>query len=337
MQPNAKLVTISNNEKLIKELLDELVLQPRLRAIKWAGITKQTPNIKVGYPGQHLASLITGMEGERTGARGNDLRDGSEVKSCSRVDALDECAEKNCGAAVARMETKCSVCNSASIKRTNDSKWLFTIRSEEELKLLTEGVERIVLLLSDYPNFDEGDFETLKFQALELWTHSLRNKRFVELMRNYYYKIYLAHKKVNPGKTPAPKNFWPYSYQFYMCNPIPVFSCTVTDASSSPKIKIETYVEPTKDRSGLASPLMPAGLLEASELDALYTKANPSDLRKCLAKGARLPARAEWRRLDYKTKVSLFSGISETLRGRLSLRDTDKIAPAKTAYKRRGH
>src|SRR3989338_8087274 len=88
MQPNKKLVTISDNLKQINQLLSELVLQPRINAIKWSAITKQTPNIRIGYPGQHLASLIAGMEGERTGARGNDLIDGSEVKSCSRIDAL---------------------------------------------------------------------------------------------------------------------------------------------------------------------------------------------------------------------------------------------------------
>ena len=33
----------------------ELVLKPRLDLVKWATLTKQTPNMKIGYPGQHLA------------------------------------------------------------------------------------------------------------------------------------------------------------------------------------------------------------------------------------------------------------------------------------------
>ncbi len=81
-----------------KALLQELVLQPRLKALEWSKVTKQTPNIKIGYPGQHLASLITGIEGSRTGARGDDLRDGTEVKSCSRVDQLDTCS--NCDSSI---------------------------------------------------------------------------------------------------------------------------------------------------------------------------------------------------------------------------------------------
>ncbi len=336
MKPNPKLVRISNNINQIKVFLDELVLQPRLKAMKWALITKQTPNIKIGYTGQHLASLITGVEGERTGARGNDLCDGSEVKSCSRIDALDECAEKKCGAAVARMETACPVCNSASIFRSNDSKWLFTIRSEEELQLLTSGIERVVLLLADYPNFEKGDFETLKLQAFEIWPRHPRNKRFAELMNNYYYKIYLEQKKAHPGKTPAPKNFWPYSYQFYLCNPVPVFSCTVSDASKAPKIRVETYVEPTTDRGPLDSVSMPAYLLGEAELDTIFTKGDRRELQKCMAKGVPLPSPKEWSKLNGKTKASLFSGINEALRNLLKLRDTDKISSAKTAYKRAG-
>lgn len=40
---------------------------PRKLAHKWAAITNQTPNLKMGYPAQHLASLITGMKGTAQG------------------------------------------------------------------------------------------------------------------------------------------------------------------------------------------------------------------------------------------------------------------------------
>src|SRR3990167_875674 len=145
MQPNRKFITIENNLIKIKQLLNELVLQPRINDIKWSKITKQTPNIKIGYPGQHLASLITGMTGERTGARGNDLIDGSEVKSCSRIDQLDLCSD--CKSPVARHEEKCSNCGSSNISRKNDSKWLFSIKNEDELNFLLHGVKRVLLVI----------------------------------------------------------------------------------------------------------------------------------------------------------------------------------------------
>ncbi|NCQ05686.1 MAG: MamI family restriction endonuclease, partial [Cyanobacteria bacterium] len=192
MQPDINLITIKDNKVLIKKLLEELVLEPRINALKWSEVTHQTPNLRIGYPGQHLASLITGIKGRKTGARGDDLEDGTEVKSCSRIDQMDSC--KDCKSPVARIEIKCSSCGSSNIERKDDSKWLFTIRSENDLKVLTQDVERIFLLLADYPNFAQQDYDTLRFQSFEIWTNSIRQEKFQEIMTNYYYNIYLQNK-----------------------------------------------------------------------------------------------------------------------------------------------
>lgn len=332
MKPKKEFITIKDTENKIKALLSELVLQPRLNAIKWSQITKQTPNIKIGYPGQHLASLITGMEGERTGARGNDLIDGSEVKSCSRIDQLDLC--KDCKSPVARLENICSNCGSENIERKNDSKWLFSIRNIDELNVLLHEVKRVFLMIGDYPNFEKNDFETLRFQAFEIWPENPRNKRFSEIMTNYYKKIYLAHKKKNPNKTPAPKNFWPYQYQFYICNPILVFSCRVEKSNTSPKIKIEYYLDPATDRSNQESILMPANILNEKEIDLLFKKVPRAKLLKML-KSEYKDNIKKIKKLSLKEKQEVFIGINEDLRKYLPIRDTDKIATAKNKYSRR--
>lgn len=329
MLPKASLITLRNNRAQIEKLLFELVLLPRLKAIEWSRITKQTPNIKIGYPGQHLASLITGMAGERTGARGNDLTDGSEVKSCSRIDQLDKC--NSCGAAVARLEDACSECGSKDIKRNNDSKWLFTIRTEDDLTTLLKRVGRVVLVLGDYPEFDSGNFETLRFQAFEIWPEHARNRRFGEIMDNYYNKIYLEHKKKDANKTPAPKNFWPDQYQFYLCNPIRIFHCEVQKANSEPKLEIKSYVEPEADREKLESILMPRDILNKEELATLLAKASPNELRLSLPEGVSLPSGA-----TAKDILARITHINERLRDYLDLRDTDKISTAKSEYKRKG-
>lgn len=335
MKPDERLVTIRDNVNKIRQLLSELVLSPRLRAIQWSQITKQTPNIKIGYPGQHLASLITGMEGERTGARGNDLVDGSEVKSCSRIDQLDKCL--SCGVAVARFEKRCSECGASEIKRNNDSKWLFGIRSQNDLDTLLHEVKRIVLVLGDYPNFEDNDFDTLRFQSFEIWPESPRHVRFAELMTNYYQKIYLAHKAKNPNKTPAPKNFWPYSYQFYLCNPILTLSCVVRGANSNPEITLEHYVEPDADRSTLPSVTMPLSNLSREELALLATKATDTELQT--AADSALPK--GFSELPVVTKVEVLGGVlrgvDEGLRVHLPLRDTDRISVSKIKYVRRTH
>lgn len=335
MKPNPKLVTISNNEEKIKELLFELVLIPRINALKWSKITRQTPNIKIGYPGQHLASLITGMVGEGTGARGNDLIDGSEVKSCSRIDQLDQC--KDCKQPVTRFENQCPQCKSTDIVRKNDSKWLFSVRNENELTMLLETVDRVLLLIGDYPNFDDADYETLRFQAFEIWTKSERNKRFSEIIRNYYSRIYLAHKKRNPSSNPAPKNFWPYSYQFYLCNPISVFACKVNNANTKPNIVIEHYIKPDQDRSLLPSPIMPLTVTYDDELKVAISKASSEDIKDVLKSEHKHISKDQLTKVEVDELRKMLIGLNEKLRGNLPLRDTDKISTAKETYSRRNN
>lgn len=330
MLPNQTKLTLGNNEELIKDLLSDLVINPRLQLMKWSKITHQTPNIKIGYPGQHLSSLISGVEGDRSGARGHDLRDGTEVKSCSRIDQLDKCLK--CGSPVARMEAECSTCGSSKVKRNNDSKWLFSVRSAEEANQLTSQLDRVMLLIGDYPNFDAGDYETLRYQAFEIWPKHTRCKRFGEIINNYYEKIYLEHRRKNASSNPAPKNFWPYQYQFYMCNPIKTFSCTITNSTTSPSIEIELFVDPALDRADITSEVMPAKILKEEELDLILTSATDEELTACLMPGVTIK---ELRLLSFKKKSELIAGIDENLRAYLPLRDTDKISVAKTAYARR--
>ena len=309
MKPDPAHITLHNNVPNIKKMLMELILQPRRDLAKWAKVTKQTPNIKIGYPGQHLASLVTGVEGERTGARGHDLCDGSEVKSCSRVDQLDKC--KDCNAAVARIEDRCPKCKSTSIKRNNDSKWLFAIKREEELTTLLDEVPRVVLIISDYPHYDANDWGTLQFQVFEVWPGHKRHTHFRTLMDNYLRNIYLPHIKKNPGKTPAPKNFWPYSFQFYMCNPVLVFHCMVEDALENPQLKVLEYVEPTTDRATVAPVLMPMSVLKTHEQNTI---------RKKMGGSAYFAAKKK--------------GLDEAQRMSLPLRDTDHAAPQAQSYRR---
>lgn len=88
MRPNSNYITIPTSKELIADFLQEVVISPRSVMRKWAKVTNQTPAAKLGYVGQHLASLITGVPGTGTGARGDDLADKSEVKSCNKVDQV---------------------------------------------------------------------------------------------------------------------------------------------------------------------------------------------------------------------------------------------------------
>lgn len=334
MKPNQQHITIQTTSKLLEDFISEVMLTPRLKAIEWSKITKQTPGLKIGYPAQHIASLLTGVEGRRSAARGDDLADGSEVKGCNRIDQLDTC--KSCGNKVLRYETKCNFCQSTSISRKDDSKWLLTIKSESELKLYTDKIDRLIFILLDYPNFSADDFETLSIKAYEIWPK--QNETFKQILNDYYYNIYLEHIKLDAKKTPAPKNFWPYSFQFYKCKPIKTYECLITDINTKPNIITTTYVEPNQDRSTLMPEDVPTIILNNEELDfvlshhALEFEKNYSSLF------------AYWNSLTPKQKTTKNS--KEKLYKELpvlphhyldciELRDTSKAVPHATEYSRR--
>ena len=309
MKPDPEYVTLRDNIANIKKMMNELILHPRRDLLKWAHHTKQTPNIKIGYPGQHLASLVTGIEGSRTGARGHDLSDGSEVKSCSRVDQLDKC--NDCRAAVARAESICPECRSANIKRNNDSKWLLAVKSEDELATLLDQVPRVVLLMSDYAYYDAQDWNTLQFQVFEIWPQYPRHAHFRTLMKNYYRNIYIPHVELTPTKTPAPKNFWPYSFQFFMCNPVRTFHAIVENAESDPRLDVLEYVDPAADRGAVTPLPLPLSVLNRSEQGKLRSRLG-----------------------DDGYHVAEKSGLDESLRLAMELRDTDHASPQAQSYRR---
>ncbi len=227
---------------------------------------------------------------------------------------MDKC--KACKGNVSRQENVCGNCNSTDIERKEDSKRLFAIKSEAELTLLTETTDRVLLLLSYYPWFKQWDFSDIQIDAFEIWPNSVRQHRFKELMTNYYYKIFLEHIKKDPSKTPAPKNFWPFSYQFYLCNPIKTFSVLIKDYDKMPAIEIKKYVEPWADRATLESENMPIWIINKAELLELKTRI-PS---------AEIP--------QFELEISLWY-IGEKFRAYLPLRDTDKISTSKKPYERK--
>lgn len=251
-------ITIENNEEHLIEFLNVALIQHRDFYKKWSAITHQTATIKSGYLSQHLASLITGVRGGFTGARGDDLKDGTEVKACTRIDQLDRC--QKCKAPVSRVQDYCLTCGSYSIERKNDSKWLFSVKNEEDLDLLLNRVPRILLILFDYPNFKKNDFSIVDVQAFEIYPKIERYQNFKHIMTNYYNNIYLIQKTINLNKSPAPKNFWPDSYQFYLCNPVKIFHARIEET-----VNILHYVQPDFPRENIVPVPMPSSLLTVEE------------------------------------------------------------------------
>lgn len=272
MRPNSNLVKINSNVSLIEKFINDIIITPKHTLTQWARITNQTPAAKIGYVGQHLASLITGIPGTGSGARGDDLSDGSEVKSCNKVDQVDKC--KECGARVLRIEEKCSKCGSTNIQRRDDSKWLFSVRDEHELEQY-RNLNRIVLLLMDYPNFETKDFKDIRISSFEIYPKEERMHIFNDLISNHYYNIYKPKQDANQHTNPM--NLHPWSFQFYKCNPIKTFECIIKNIDTNPKILIDSnsYITPERNRDISISPVpMPSKLLKNEEWREMLTKAD---------------------------------------------------------------
>lgn len=159
-------------------------------------------------------------------------------------------------------------------------------------------------------------------------------------MKGYFESIYQGHKQVDSGKTPAPKNFWPKSYQFYKCNPVQTFSATVLKANTAPKVTIDLFVEPAVDRATLTPLAMPTELLSIEELLFAISVAKPAEIGHCLAPGAKIEdvqriAAAPRAKKDLKNLYQLLPTLNEALRAPLSLRDTDRPVSFAKEYRRR--
>lgn len=207
---------IDNSRENIIQMIKDLFIIPRDLMNKWSSITNQTAQVRLAYPGQHLASIITGLPGVGTAARGDDLADGTEVKSCSRADQLGIC--RNCNARVMRHLPECPSCGSTDIEIKEDSHWIFSIRSEEELKLLL-SLPRILLILFDR--------DSEKYIQIRAWQINPNNDYVRQFFNNYFYENFLK-KYGKREKQIAPCNLHPLKYDFFMMNPVLIFRATVT-------------------------------------------------------------------------------------------------------------
>jgi hypothetical protein len=344
MKPNQQFITIDNNIEKIKDFINEIIIVPKHALKRWAIITNQTPAAKIGYIGQHLTSLITGVPGTGTGARGDDLADGSEVKSCNKVDQLDKC--KECGSKVLRMQNQCPSCGSDKIDRKADSKWLFSIRDEHELKQYM-NLDRVVLLLMDYPKFDLKDYKDIRITVFELYPKESRMSVFNDLISNHYYNIYL--KKIQKAKEGEevktnPMNLHPFSFQFYKCNPIKTFECIIENIDTNPVIHIDeqSYITPVMERDNSISPIpMPSDLLKDNEWDELLEKADfdneiePLINKSALYKQIKLSkiTKSQFAQLSKKNKSIVLPYLDQKLRDYISLREIISTRQ-KTHYQR---
>ena len=230
-----KLGDLASSERLIFDLYIDL----RKRINLWAAITHQTAQARMGYVGQHLVSVVTGYPGGKSGVRGRDLvlpDDGyGEIKTSYRVDQLGKC--NSCSAPTASIERECPECGSSDIKRNDDSKWLITIRHEDEFASILEPTSYYLVL------FDFVDLLSRDTIRSSIWEVDPQNPGFAYCMVDYRLNIQAK------STSRAPFNLWPYSLKFELMKPLLIYQSTISTADDS----VTTRVFPGRDQPLLHS------------------------------------------------------------------------------------
>lgn len=78
-----------DREVLARKFIEEVILKQWDQLGEWKALTNQSDQIDFGYLSQHLVSLLTGISGNGQRGKGDDLNDGSEIKSASCLGATD--------------------------------------------------------------------------------------------------------------------------------------------------------------------------------------------------------------------------------------------------------
>ncbi|HUW10297.1 MAG TPA: MamI family restriction endonuclease [Anaerolineae bacterium] len=227
-----ELGTQEASERLIRDLYTDL----RTKLAAWSQVTHQTAQARMGYVGQHLVSVVTGCPGGKSGARGKDLLlpDGgfAEIKTCYRVDQLGYC--EDCRTRTSPLEAVCPECGSKALRRPDDSKWLISIRNDEEFEQIL-GPRFYFLVLLDFTDTDKPD--TIR---ASIWRVDPHSAGFSMCMVDYYFNIRAK------SKSKAPFNLWPYSPKFYMMKPRLCYRSLILPDNSIDTQVLKAWDDPEK-------------------------------------------------------------------------------------------
>lgn len=82
-------LTLDQRRSLLEQLFAEFFGDLHTTLQKWAALTGQTAQIDTGYVAQFVASIILQEPGQGFRGKGDDLADGSEVKSAANISGVD--------------------------------------------------------------------------------------------------------------------------------------------------------------------------------------------------------------------------------------------------------
>ena len=82
-------LSIDQRTSLLEQLFVDLFGQAHVTLQKWGALTGQSAQVDTGYIAQFVASIVMGEPGQGFRGKGDDLADGSEVKSAANISGVD--------------------------------------------------------------------------------------------------------------------------------------------------------------------------------------------------------------------------------------------------------
>jgi len=160
------ILSVDERKELAKQLLEEQVSEQREKLNHWSAITAQSSQIDTGYIAQHLVSLQTQIAGQGMRGKGDDLCDGSEVKSANFLDSLDK-------------------------KGATAPRWNFTAVTRQIMERFLE-YPAVYLLSMDLNS--QGNFRT-RIWKVDVTKHTILKERYKEWMNVLGYPKFASEKE----------------------------------------------------------------------------------------------------------------------------------------------
>jgi hypothetical protein len=82
-------LSVEQRNALLEQLFIDLFGDAHVTLQKWAALTGQSAQVDTGYISQFVASIVLGEPGQGFRGKGDDLADGSEVKSAANISGVD--------------------------------------------------------------------------------------------------------------------------------------------------------------------------------------------------------------------------------------------------------
>jgi hypothetical protein len=161
-----RILTRDERLELSKQLLAEQVTEQRIKLNHWSTITAQSSQIDTGYIAQHLVSLQTQIAGQGMRGKGDDLSDGSEVKSANFLDSLDK-------------------------KGATAPRWNFTAVTR---KIMENFLDYTTLYLLSMDLNPVGNFR-VRIWKINILEHKVLRNRYIEWMEKLGYPKFNSDKE----------------------------------------------------------------------------------------------------------------------------------------------